>query len=126
MNIYKLIIVGLGGLIGSIARYVTIRTIDEKFNSIFPYGTLVVNLVGSFILGVVYMLASKKLGMSENLRIFLGAGFCGGLTTFSTFAWENASLLQGKNFGTAGIYILGSVFLGIISVFLGMWTGRSF
>lgn len=119
-------IVGLGGMVGSVVRYVTIRSIDEKFNAIFPYGTLVVNLVGSFILGMVYVLASRKLGITEHWKLFLGAGFCGGLTTFSTFAWENATLIQGRNFGVAGVYIMVSIVLGLISVFLGMLAGRSF
>jgi len=126
MDFYKLVMVALGGMVGSVARYITIRSVDEKLNTVFPYGTLAVNLVGSFILGLVYVVASRKLAMTEHWRIFLGAGFCGGLTTFSTFAWENAVLIQGRNLGIAAAYIIGSIVLGVISVFLGMMVGRSF
>lgn len=126
MDMYKLLAVGLGGCLGSIARYATSRSIDERLNGLFPYGTFAVNIIGSFILGLVYTLALRKIGVTENWRLFLGAGFCGGFTTFSAFAWENLNLLQQKNFGMAALYIGASLFLGIMSVLLGVWTGRSF
>jgi CrcB protein len=125
MDIYKLLAVGLGGTLGSVARYITVRAIDQRLNAVFPFGTLAVNIVGSFILGLVYTVALRKTGMNENWRIFLGAGFCGGFTTFSAFAWENLGLLQQKNFGMAVTYIIGSLFLGIIAVLLGVWAGRT-
>ena len=126
MDIYKFIAVGLGGLLGSLMRFVTSRSIDEKLNSIFPFGTFTVNVLGSFILGLVYALSIRKLGLSENWRLFLGAGFCGGFTTFSTFAWENMNLLSQKNFMVPAGYIAASLIAGIIAVFLGVWAGRSF
>lgn len=126
MDIYKLLAVGLGGCLGSVARYATSRAIDEKLNSLFPYGTFAVNILGSFILGLVYTLALRKIGVTENWRLFLGAGVCGGFTTFSAFAWENLNLLQQKNFGMTALYIGASLFLGIMSVLLGVWAGRSF
>lgn len=112
-------------MIGSIARYVATKTLDEKLNSIFPYGTLTVNVLGSFILGLIYALAIKKMGITENWRIFIGTGFCGGFTTFSTFAWESANLFEHKNFAVLSMYIIGSLMLGLLAILVGGWIGRS-
>jgi CrcB protein len=125
MDIYKFIAVGLGGLLGSLARFMMSRSIDGYIKSFIPYGTLIVNVLGSFILGVVYALSVRKLGISENWRLFLGAGFCGGFTTFSTFAWENVNLLSQKNISTSITYIVVSLVVGVAAVFFGGWVGRS-
>jgi CrcB protein len=126
MDVYKFLAVGLGGLLGSLARFVASRSIDEKLKSVIPFGTFTVNVLGSFILGLVYALSVRKLGISENWRLFLGAGFCGGFTTFSTFAWENINLLDQKNIMVSASYIMASLVVGIGAVFLGGWIGRSF
>ncbi len=122
--VYKLLIIGLGGFIGSVARYVTVKLVDEKLNSIFPYGTLSVNVVGSFLLGVIYMLALRKAGLTENGRLFLSVGFCGGFTTFSAFALENFNLFQQKFIGTSLLYISISVIAGLLALAAGVWMSR--
>jgi len=124
MNIYKLLIIGLGGFIGSISRYLTARLVDEKLNSVFPYGTLAVNVIGSFLLGLIYMLALRKAGLTENGRLFLGVGFCGGFTTFSAFALENFNLLQQKFLGTSVLYVSVSVVAGLLALAAGIWISR--
>jgi CrcB protein len=124
MNIYKLFIIGLGGFIGSISRYLTARLVDEKLNSVFPYGTLAVNVIGSFLLGLIYMLALRKAGLTENGRLFLGVGFCGGFTTFSAFALENFNLLQQKFLGTSVLYVSISVVAGLLALAAGIWISR--
>jgi CrcB protein len=124
MNIYKLFIIGLGGFIGSIARYVTAKLVDERLNSLFPYGTLMVNVVGSFLLGLIYMLALRKAGLTENGRLFLGVGFCGGFTTFSAFALENFNLLQQKFLGISVLYVAISVVAGLLALAAGIWISR--
>lgn len=124
MNVIKLLIVALGGSLGSVARYLTVKGIDQRMNAIYPYGTLTVNLVGSFLIGFFYILALRKTGMTENLRLFLGAGFCGGFTTFSAFAWENFSLLQQKMMGTAFLYTSVSLVAGFSALALGAWIAR--
>src|SRR5687767_14847234 len=124
MNIYKLFIIGLGGFIGSISRYLTARLVDEKLNSVFPYGTLAVNVIGSFLLGLIYMLALRKAGLTENGRLFLGVGFCGGFTTFSAFALENFNLLQQKLLGTSVLYVVISVVAGLLALAAGIWISR--
>ena len=126
MSAYKLFVVGLGGAIGSIARYIVAKLIDGKINSFLPYGTLAVNILGSFLLGIIYMLALRKVGLTENGRLFLGVGFCGGFTTFSTFALENFNLMQQKLVGTSMLYVSISVIAGILALAGGIWVGRFF
>ena len=115
---------GAGGFLGSIARFVSVRSIDGRINAAFPYGTLLVNVTGSFIIGFAMALMMKKTGISEQWKIFLGAGFCGGFTTFSAFAWENLTLFEGKMASTALLYIAISVVGGLIAVGCGAWVGR--
>lgn len=124
MSGYKLLLVGLGGFLGSILRYITVRFVDGKLNAIFPYGTLTVNVLGSFLLGVIYMLALRKVGLTENGRLLLGVGFCGGFTTFSAFALENFNLMQQKFMGTSLLYISLSVVAGILALAAGIWVSR--
>jgi fluoride exporter len=120
----KLLVIGFGGFLGSILRYVVGKSVDVRMNASFPWGTLTVNVIGSFIIGFVYMLAMRKVGITENWRLFLGAGFCGGFTTFSAFAWENVSLLDQKLIGTSLIYIVSSVVIGILAIVAGGWVSR--
>ena len=124
MDTYKLIAVGLGGMLGSLGRFITVQAVDRRLNSVFPYGTLTVNILGSFILGLVYTLALRKAGISENWRLFLGAGFCGGFTTFSAFAWENFSLLEQRLTGTSLVYVSASLAAGFFALLAGVWLGR--
>jgi fluoride exporter len=105
-------------------RYITVRWVDGKLNALFPYGTLTVNIVGSFLVGVIYMAALRKAGLSENGRLFMGVGFCGGFTTFSAFALENFNLMQEKLLGTSILYISLSVVAGILALAAGVWVGR--
>ena len=120
----KLLVIGFGGFLGSILRYVVGKSVDGKISTSFPWGTLTVNVVGSFIIGFVYMLAMRKVGITENWRLFLGAGFCGGFTTFSAFAWENVSLLDQKLIGTSLIYMASSVVIGMLAIVAGGWLSR--
>jgi fluoride exporter len=124
MNAYKLLIIGLGGFLGSVTRYVTAKFVDDKLSPIFPYGTLMVNIIGSFLLGMIYVFALRKTGLTENGRLFLGVGFCGGFTTFSAFALENFNLMQEKLVGTAMLYISLSVAGGILALLAGIWMAR--
>ena len=124
MNLYKLLIIGLGGFLGSVARYMTTKFLDDKLTPAFPYGTLTVNILGSFLLGIIYIIALRKAGLTENGRLFLGVGFCGGFTTFSAFALENFSLMQEKFVVTSLLYITVSVVGGILALVAGVWVAR--
>jgi CrcB protein len=112
----NLLLVGLGGSIGSMARYAVSLLIRSKS---FPYATLSVNIIGSFIIGVVFAMSIKETGLSNNWRLFLATGICGGFTTFSAFSLENMELLQNGKIGMALSYIIFSILLGVIATFLG-------
>jgi CrcB protein len=124
MNFYHVLYVGIGGALGSIARYLAIKGIDEKIQSQFPYGTLTVNLLGSLILGFIFGLTMSRSRGAEEIRLFIGTGICGGFTTFSTFALENFMLIHEKPLFSA-LYIGLSVFLGLPAVGLGFFAGKS-
>jgi len=117
---FKLIlIVGTGGFIGSVARFLGSRYITENFLSSFPFGTMTVNIIGCFLIGVFYGMSERGTLMSEEWRIFLTVGFCGGFTTFSSFASENLTLLRDGAFLYFLLYTGLSVFLGLAATFLG-------
>src|SRR5687768_13096250 len=124
MNSYSILYVGLGGALGSIARFITVKSIDERIASSFPLGTFTVNITGSFILGLLFALTMKRPELSENWRLFMGTGVCGGFTTFSAFALENFNLFPHKS-GMAVVYITASLVLGILAVAGGYWLGKS-
>ena len=114
--IKNLLLVGLGGSIGSIVRYAASLLITSK---VFPYATLSVNIIGSFIIGLVFALGIKEAGLSNNWKLFLATGICGGFTTFSAFSLENMGLLQTGKISIALTYIILSIVLGIAATFLG-------
>jgi fluoride exporter len=125
MTFTQLLLVGAGGFAGSIARYFTSKTVDLKLNTLFPFGTLTVNVIGSFILGVIIAWTAKKADNSENLRLLLATGFCGGFTTFSAFAFENLNLLEQKLTGVALLYISMSLIIGVLAVYAGVSLGKN-
>lgn len=114
--IKNLVLVGLGGGIGSIFRYVAAMLISAKN---FPYATLQVNVVGSFIIGMVFAWSIKDENFANNWKLFLATGICGGFTTFSAFSMENVQLLQNGKTGMAFLYIALSMVLGIAATFAG-------
>jgi fluoride exporter len=124
MTFIQILAVGSGGMLGSIARYIMTRTIDTKTGSLFPFGTLAVNVIGSFILGIIFAIAARKTGMDENWRLFFGTGVCGGFTTFSAFTLENFNLLQTRPL-IAVIYMTVSLIAGIGAVALGIYAART-
>lgn len=117
----QLLLVGTGGFLGSIARFfVSKLNITWSFHNI-PLGTLIVNVLGSLIIGILmgFFMKNNEVSSSNNLRLLLAVGFCGGFTTFSAFANENFSLLQNGQFFTSFIYISVSITMGILAVFAG-------
>ena len=114
--IKNLLLVGLGGGLGSMLRYAGNLLIRVKP---FPCTTLTINILGSFIIGVVFAMSIKQEPLSDNWKLFLATGICGGFTTFSAFSLENMGLIQSGKFGMALTYIGLSVILGIVAAFLG-------
>lgn len=121
-----LLIIGAGGFLGSVARYLAARYVQQAVLSPFPYGTFLVNIGGCLLIGLFYGLSERGGVMSDGLRLFLTVGFCGGFTTFSTFANENLSLLRDGAFLYFATYTSLSVFLGLIAVYLGNLATKLF
>ena len=114
-----LLIIGSGSFIGGVARYLTSRMVQNSFASSFPFGTMVVNLLGCFLIGLIFGFSERTSLINDEWKIFLTVGFCGGFTTFSAFANENVVLLRDGNFFYFTVYTGLSVFLGLAAVFLG-------
>lgn len=114
-----ILIVGLGGFLGSVARFLASRYVQSQILSAFPYGTFIVNVLGCFLIGLFFGLSEKGNLMSADWRMFLTVGFCGGFTTFSTFANENMALLRDGNFFFFALYTSLSVFLGLLATYFG-------
>lgn len=119
-----ILIVGAGGFIGSVARYLAQQGISKVLPVIFPYGTLAVNITGCFLIGVVYAIAERSNAVSPEWRVFLTTGFCGGFTTFSTFSYEAFNLLREEQYVFLSLYISMSVILGIAATFFAIVLTR--
>ncbi|MEE4285740.1 MAG: fluoride efflux transporter CrcB [Mariniphaga sp.] len=115
-----ILLVGTGGFIGSVMRYLVQYYMEKSLASTFPWGTFIANIAGSFIIGVVFALAEKGNLMNAEWRIFLAVGICGGFTTFSSFAYNNLTLLNDRAWGSLLLNIGGNLFLGILAVYLGI------
>jgi CrcB protein len=119
-NMLKLImIIGTGGFIGTVLRFLIGRYIQQYMLSPFPYGTFIINVLGCFLIGLFYGISEKGTIMSSEMRLFLTVGFCGGFTTFSAFANENIALLRDGEFFFFALYTALSVFLGLLATYLG-------
>ncbi len=114
-----IIIVGLGGFLGSVSRYLTTHYIHKLFDTNFPLGTLIVNILGCLFIGFILGLFEKGSIVSADLRLFLTVGFCGGFTTFSTFTNDSINLANETEIFYLMLYIGFSIFIGISSTFIG-------
>ena len=112
-------IAGVGGFIGTILRFLVSRYFQENTFSLFPWGTLSVNISGSLLIGIFYGLSERGNFLSPDVRIFLTVGICGGYTTFSTLANDSLMLLQEKEWLKLSLYTTLSFFLGLVAVYLG-------
>ena len=107
-----------GGMLGAPARYLADRAIAARRDSVFPIGTFAVNMTGSLVLGFL-LGAQRHLGLPPTAFALLGTGFCGGLTTFSTFGYETLRLLEDEAVTEAGFNVLGSLAVGVLLAWLG-------
>lgn len=110
------IFVGIGGFAGSVLRYLAGLLPMEPSNG-FPIKTLMINIIGSFALGLIAALAAKNTALDPKIVLMLKVGVCGGFTTFSTFAYEAQNLMQNGSTGLALLYVLLSIILGVAAIF---------
>ena len=119
------LLVAAGGAIGSLTRYLVGLWALRAFGPAFPWGTLGVNVVGSFAIGLFGETILRRFGGSELLRLLLVTGFLGGFTTFSAFSLDTAVLFERGEMGAAALYVLASVGLSLVAVFAGLALARA-
>lgn len=120
-----LLAVALGGAFGALARHLSISWIGRWLGAGFPFGTLAVNVAGSFAMAVIVESLASKLDVSTELRGFLAIGVLGSFTTFSTFSHDVAVLYERGELLAAGGYVGASVTLSILALFSGLWLSRA-
>ncbi len=120
-----LLLIAVGGAAGAVARYALSGWVHSLFDTTFPLGTLVVNVVGSFGLGFLLSLL-EGLSVSPELRSTVTIGFLGAFTTYSTFSYETVVLLEGGEWGRGALYLGGNLLLGLAGVVLGLAAGSFF
>jgi len=121
----KLLIVGMGGFIGAVARYGLSGLVHRYGGDAFPWGTLVVNVTGCFLIGGLIYLAADRAVLSPNTRLFLLIGVLGAFTTFSTFGYETLELLRDRSFWPALANVGANVVIGVFAVWLGRFLFRA-
>lgn len=117
--------VAVGSAVGGVARFALASLVQQRAGPNFPLGTLVVNISGSFVLGLVLRYALGTQAISPEVRALLTTGFCGGYTTFSTFTYDTVLLLEDGQTSRAGLYVLLSVALSLAGAWLGILGGRA-
>lgn len=122
----KIIMVAVGGGIGATTRYLVSTWAAERFGTDFPYGTLIVNVVGCFIIGVFMTLATERLIVTPYWRLLVTVGFVGGLTTFSSYSYETLKLLEDADIMMALYNLVGNVIMGFFATWLGISVARLF
>ena len=116
----NLLLVFIGGGLGSVLRFLLGKWLNNTENGI-PFGTFIANIIGSLLIGVILGYAAKSDTLNQNQTLLLATGFCGGFTTFSTFAYENHIFLKSGDFTSFALYTITSFAIGFLAVFAGMY-----
>ena len=119
-----MLLAGIGGLLGRACYYLTATFCTKTFPSTFPYGTFIANISGCLLIGIFYGLSGRHQWLTPEYRVFLTTGFCGGYTTFSSFAYENITLIQTAQYATFAVYSIASFALGLLAVLGGLLLMR--
>jgi CrcB protein len=118
-----IVLVAIGGMLGANARYLVSQCAARRYGSAFPYGTMLINLSGSFLLALIATLIAERFGGNEGASLLIGAGFLGAYTTFSTFSFETLALVHAGASRRAIAYVVISTGGGVLAAFLGIWLG---
>jgi CrcB protein len=118
------LVISLGGILGANARYLLGTWIAQRYGTSFPYGTLVINVSGSFVIGFFLTLIAERFVLHPNWRLFFAVGFLGAYTTFSTFSYESVVLLHNGSWRLGLVNMVGSMVLGPLAVVMGMAGAR--
>ncbi len=120
-----LLAIGLGSFIGGVLRYLLSLVIQAKTMTVFPYGTLAVNVVGCLLIGIIFGIADKG-SMSTEWKLFLATGLLGGFTTFSAFSLETFNMIRLGHHLYAGVYVASSIIIGLLATIVGLIAVRMF
>ena len=118
--------VALGGALGAVGRYLVAMQAIRMFGPQLPVGTIVVNVVGSFALGLLVELLALRVNITPEVRAFLVLGVLGGFTTFSAFSLDMSLMIERSQYAEAAAYAIGSVVLCVVALFAGLWIGRAY
>lgn len=117
------LLIGIGAFVGANLRYLIGTWLGSHLGQGFPYGTLAINISGSFVLALFVAWAARHTSLASELRLVIAVGFCGGYTTYSSFANETIALIQRQEWLTAGIYLTATNLLCLLAVLPGLWLG---
>lgn len=120
-----IVAVAAGGAIGAVARFLVGRGMFHLMGPGFPWGTLTVNILGSFLIGLMVELLALRYSLSHEWQGFIIIGMLGGFTTFSAFSLEVGLMIEKGQISTAALYALGSMFVGVVALFAGLFAGRA-
>ncbi len=119
------LIIGLGGFFGAVSRYIVALWIGQRWGRIFPLGTFVINISGSFLIGLLMSLFTEKFMVNPQIRLFLVIGFLGAFTTFSTFEYETGTLVKDGEWSIALANVVFSVLAGFVALKFGEFIAKS-
>jgi len=119
-----LLFIATGGALGAIFRFLVVGWVTDLLGRSFPYGTLTVNIVGSFFIGIMYIVIVQKLNTAPEVKAIILVGFLGAFTTFSTFSLETFSMLEQGQFMHVLLYVGGSILMGLVAVWAGASIGK--
>ncbi len=117
--------IGIGGFLGANARFLLGQEIGRRLGTSFPYGTMTINVVGAFLIGIIFTLLTDRFLVDPLWRQLIVIGFLGGFTTFSSYAMETISLLQDGRWSSALLYVLGNNVIGLVACAAGVSLARS-